>query len=392
MKVFLITTSSFPHGMADTKRISCYAKSLVYAGIDCEVVIYKRNEGFGNKYSNGKDEGVSFHYVGASPIRSRMHLYSRVIDILDRIRLFYYLKKKVNKRDVVFCYGSLYSSILIDSLHSKGVRFVANLTEYPFLSQSDSLGHKYYKWTLLNKIFPKFDGVVSISDSLVSFAKEHTKESCRHLKVPILVDFESFNLEDVSSVSSDVSYVFHAGSLVESKDGILGMLEAFGKYHNSTHSNLLFISTGLSEKSPHHKEIQGIIDQYQIKNFVKFTGYLSEEDYSSYLKKATLVIINKYLSLQNKYCFSTKLGEYMAAGKCIIMTEVGEAMNWVQDEKDVFIVQPQNVDSLAEKIHYVISHPDLRIRVSNQARNTCRDSFDYRKWGSVMVDFFSDLF
>lgn len=391
MKVFLITTSSFPYGMADTKRIMCYARALLYTGIECEVVIYKRNNGFNNIASDGIAEGVQYHYVGLSPKRSNILLYARVVDVLDRCRLFLYLRKKVKKEDVVFCYGSLYSSFLIDYLHSRGIRFVANLTEYPFLSQSNSWGNKYFRWILLDRIFPKYDGVVSISDTLVAFAKEHTAAACCHLKVPILVDFDSYNIEDLSSISSEGQFIFHAGSLAESKDGILGMLEAFGKFTNRYSCDLEFISTGSAEKSPHHQEILNILDQYNLKTKVRFTGYLSGEEYSLYLKKASLVIINKYISLQNKFCFSTKLGEYMAAGKCIIMTSVGEAMNWVQDEKDVFIVQPHNTDLLADKIHFVMSNPELRKTVSSQARKTCHDSFDYKHWGSIIADFFSKV-
>lgn len=388
MRVFLITTSSFPYGMADTKRIMCYARALLYVGVECEVVVYKRNSGFNNTLSDGVEDGVPYHYVGSSPIRHRRGVYARALDIFDRCRLFCYLRKKVKKSDVVFCYGSLYSSFLIDYLHSKGALFVANLTEYPFLSSGNSLFQKYYRWILINRLFPRYDGVISISDTLVSFAKEHTAPLCKHLKVPILVDFESYNLEDMSNIpSSNERFIFHAGSLVESKDGILGMIEAFGKYINLHHSDLLFISTGLSENSPHHAEIQALIDHYHLKNNVRFTGYLNAEEYSEYLKKASLVIINKNVSLQNHYCFSTKLGEYMAAGKCIIMTSVGEAINWVQDEKDVFVVPPQDSDLLAEKIHYVMSRPALRVRVSGQAKETCHKCFDYKRWGKMMADF-----
>lgn len=62
-----------------------------------------------------------------------------------------------------------------------------------------------------------------------------------------------------------------------------------------------------------------------------FTGYLSHEDLKDYLSKASMVIINKYRNQQNEHCFSTKLGEYLAAAKPVIITNVGEAMNWLEN-------------------------------------------------------------
>ena len=391
MKVFLITTSSFPYGMADTKRLLCYAKAICHSGTECEVVVYKRNSGFNNSISDGEVEGIPFHYVSITPSRSNNYLFARISDFLDRFRLISYLAKKIKKTDIVFCYGSLYTTILIDLLHLKGGYFVVNLTEYPFFSGCKSLFQKYYRWFLLKKLFPKCDGVISISDALVTFAQENTSSKCKHLKVPILVDFKSYDLKDLSQENKEKSFIFHAGSLTESKDGILGMLEAFGLYSKKYSSELDFICTGTIEKSPHCKEIKELIQRYQLGDRVHFTGYLTGDEYRDLLQKATLVIINKYPTLQNKYCFSTKLGEYMAAGKAIIITNVGEAMNWVHDEKDVFIVPPQDVNTLADKIEYVLSRQDLRRNVSRQARETCLECFDYKNYGRTLLGFFSEL-
>lgn len=45
-----------------------------------------------------------------------------------------------------------------------------------------------------------------------------------------------------------------------------------------------------------------------------------------YTKGASLFIIYKNENIQNKYCFATKLGEYLLSGNPVITTDVGEAM------------------------------------------------------------------
>ena len=391
MKVFIITTSSFPNGMADTKRIICYAKAILTGGGECEVVIYKRNSGFGNYSKEGVEDGIPYHYVGNSPKRSKQIILARITDIIDRVKLLFYLKKHVCKDDVIFCYGSLYTTILINRMHNKGIKIVSNLTEYPFLSKNRSSLSRIFKHNLLNRIFPRFDGVIAISDALMSYAAQYVSSRCQLLKIPILVDFEKYCMEDLSFEGNGRPFIFHAGSLVESKDGIMGMIEAFGKFISVFKLDVDFISTGLIENSPHSKELHDLIHQYHLEKRVHFVGFLDNEKYLDYLQRARLVIINKKETLQNIYCFSTKLGEYMAAGKNIIITKVGEAMNWVRNGLDVYVVAPDNTNELAEMIEYVFSHPEISKNISNQARVTCQRSFDYKNYGTKMIEYFSSL-
>lgn len=387
MKVFIITTSTFPYGMADTNRIKCYAKAIIEQNVDCEVVVYKRNSGFSNTIPFDVYEGIPYRYVGGVSIRNKCAIKSRLYDITDRVNLYLYLKKNTKKGDVVFCYGSLYSSFLINMVHLKGGVFVENLTEYPFLFVKESIFRRFYQRIVLNKLFPCFDGVVAISDELEEYAKKFVSSKCKFIKVPILVEFSNYMIEDTSS-SQATKYIFHAGSLLESKDGILGMLSAFGLAKKDSKKSSKFISTGTIDKSPHASSIKKIISQYGIEKDVIFTGYLSNEEYHNYLQGASLVIINKYNTMQNKYCFSTKLSEYMAAGKPIIITKVGEAMNWVTDGKDVLIVEPEDTHKLAITINRMLDNDDLRKKLGETARETCKESFDYKAYGSSLVHFF----
>lgn len=387
MKVFIITTSTFPNGMADTNRIKCYSKAILSKNIECEIVIYKRNKGFDNSSSEGIADGIRYRYVGGNSIRSSFILISRFFDVWDRVLLSFYLMCHSHSNDVVFCYGSLYTPFLIDLMHLKKVKFVANLTEYPFLYSKRSTWKRIYELITLKLLFPRYDGIIAISDELVTFAKKFCSKQCVIIKIPILVEFVKYNRVDISFDKID-KYIFHAGSLHEGKDGILGMIEAFGKYKNSSATQVKFISTGKIEISPHAKQISDLIKLYNLKDDIIFKGYLKDDEYQRYLQGASLVIINKIRSVQNKYCFSTKLGEYMAAEKAIIITNVGEAMNWVHDREDVFVVDSANTDILANAIRDVLNDDETRRRVSKQARVSCLRMFDYKQYGDPIINFF----
>ena len=117
--------------------------------------------------------------------------------------------------------------------------------------------------------------------------------------------------------------------------------------------NIKFISTGYLEKSPDKEKIYRIIDKYNLKDSVKFMGYLDNETLRRYQKYCLAVIINKYPTLQNKYCFATKTGEYLAFARPIIITNVGEAMNFLKNDESAYIIEPNDPALIAEKIIHI---------------------------------------
>ena len=169
------------------------------------------------------------------------------------------------------------------------------------------------------------------------------------------------------------------------------MIEAFGIALRQIPFPIRFISTGKIEDSPHKKAIHELIEKYHLEDKILFTGYLSESGLKDYLSKASLVIINKYDTQQNKYCFSTKLAEYLAASKPVIITKVGEAMNWLTDNKDAYIVETRQIDSLSEKIVEAFTDVQKRHVIAENGFKTCKNSFDYQNYSKQLIDFFTQI-
>ena len=104
-----------------------------------------------------------------------------------------------------------------------------------------------------------------------------------------------------------------------------------------------------------------------------------------------MVIINKYRTQQNKYCFSTKLGEYLAAAKPVVITNVGEAMNWLENGNSAYIIEAEDTNALADAIVHVFTHSEESKQIGIAGQQVCRQCFDYRNWSKPLVDFFNQL-
>lgn len=396
MAIYIITKQPFPNGMAGTKRITCYAKAIISQGLPCKVLIFTRTEIHGKKpkniEGNGCFEGIDFEYIGGTPIRSANIFIRKANDILDIIRLKTYLNKNLTKDDIVFGFCSEVNLInsIIKIAHNKKAKYVKELCELPFGTGKETKDTIKKRDTVLKAQYPLCDGIIAISDALVELAKQHASNECNVIKVPILVDFDKYYMEDHSS-EAEIPYIFHSGTLFEQKDGIVGIIEAFGKAITKIDTPIKFISTGTINQSPHKEQIQDLIEKYHLEDKVIFTGYISNDDLKDYLSKASLVIINKYPNQQNTYCFSTKLGEYLAAGKPVIITKVGEAMNWLKDGENAYIIEPKDTDLLAITIVNAINNPDRRNKIAQNGQKVCKECFDYRNYGKKLLHFFNTI-
>lgn len=398
MKVYMICAGYFPYGMAPLKRKLCLAKSLIRAGVDCQILIFasrdnrSKEEGKGSK--RGEFENVPFQFIGKD-VSSPFPTLTKILSLLSMLKFLLFLKRELKQGDVVYSYvhdkyTTRYMNYVIKVVHSKGAKYVRELCELPFGKGEETKETIRYRKRILEKQFPKYDGVLAISQSLIDLSRQYTKPSCAYFKLPILVEYEKYALEDRSCLSEQ-TYIFHSGTLTEQKDGFLGMIESFGKASHRLVRPLYFVSTGRKEKSPFSEQIGQIIKKYGIEDKVSFLGFVDNDTLKDYLGKASLVIINKYPTQQNKYCFSTKLGEYMAAGKPIIITNVGEAMNWLTDKKDAIIIPSQDTDALADAIVELVNDDRLRRTLGQNARVSCKQSFDYKNYGEPLKRYFIQL-
>lgn len=397
MKVYIITSIGFPNGFASGNRIKCYAKALLSAGTDCEVIICRRTERYGvppqNTVGAGDHEGIPFKYIGGTPLRGSNVLIRRFNDWADKCRLDKFLRSVLKEGDIVLSYIGFdveYCIHLCKLVQKCGAKYVLELCEFPYGTRKETSYAIRKRRIEEKKLLPIVNGIIPISDSLKEYASQFVGRGCKFHKVPILVDYKKYDLPDRSS-ETEIPYIFHSGKLQDQKDGILGMFEAYGKLLRDNDIPLRFITTGNLQSSSERMQIEEIVERYQLKDKLIFVGDLSQEQIQDYLSKAMMVLSYRHDNRQIKYGFSTKLGEYMAAGKPIIITKVGEPMNWLRDGKDCIMIDADDEEALINNILRLYADADLRRYLGENARITCKISFDYVTVAQQLKEFLSTL-
>lgn len=355
MKVFIVTSEGYPHGFAAAGRITCYAKALLIAGVEVEVVVYHRSEIFGTKAINtekcGVYEGIPFCYIGGTPQRDKNLFIRKFHDWQDANNTINYLECNMQKGDIILCYfrEDKFGRKLTAFAHKYGYHIIRDLCEYPYAVTTLNERTEQKCMQYMQTDFQRFDGAICISENLLNLAMQYAPHK-HHIKIPILIDETKWDFSKVKPIFSEVPYIFHSGTLYQQKDGILDVLSAFADALPQLPQGTQYFFTGSIDKSPDRIAIKQIIAERNLENNVQFLGYLSQEDIRRYIKGASLFIINKLDNLQNRYCFATKLGEYLLSGKPVLTTDIGEAVNYLINSESAYIVKHGSIEKLSSTI------------------------------------------
>lgn len=395
MKIYIITNEAYPNGMAAASRITCYAKALIMGGIEVEVVNFHRTESplnLHNTVSEGYNMGIPFRYIGGTTIRKKSIL-RKVDDYIDMRKTISYLKRNMRAGDAILAYmrQDVFSVDLINFARSNNYPIVRDLCEYPYATtavnkKTTSKCEKY-----MRSVFPNFDGAICISEPLFELAKRFAPHA-HHIKIPILIDESKCDFTNIAPKNVGVPYIFHSGTLHQQKDGVINVLRAFAEALPSIPVGTKYLFSGKLEKSCDAGLIIEEIKRLKIEKSIEFLGYLSCEDLLQYQKGASLFIVNKEDNIQNKYCFATKIGEYLLSGNPVLTTDYGEQTYYLHNGENAFIVNQGDVQAMSKSIIKIFSNENLGKRIGLQGKLTSLGNFTIVSQSHKLVSYFRKLY
>lgn len=378
MKVYITTSGPFPNGGANSSRIKCYIQGLLEHNIDCEVLT--------TSHKDKSNPNLGFRYIRIGKDYSNRHILIRMFYFVkNTLMLRMYLRDRVRANDIVLMYNNeIVESSILTALHKK-CKLVREVNEIPYYNSK--LTSKIMRWGQFHVFFKKFSGFVTISEPLKQIVEKYKSSNAQVLKVPILVDENKFKHIEQHILNVNHPYIFHSGSLTENKDGFVGMLEAVSIVNQKGY-NIHLYSTGYSSNKTY---LDDIIKTLNIENFVHFLGFLDDERLRQYQLNSSMFIINKHDTLQNRYCFATKLGEYLSAQKPVIMTNIGEANYYLENNISAMVVSDQDTESIADKIIEILNNPGFSSYIGTNGYNVAKNNFSYKAQSERLLDFFTNL-
>ena len=198
---------------------------------------------------------------------------------------------------------------------------------------------KFKQWIDVHVIPKFFDGFICISDILVEFCKKHGRKRSRTIKIRMTVDVDQISKYVTKNIDD---YVCYAGCVNEEKDGVDTL----------------------------RKACQGMD--------LRIAIGLSHEEALRMMAGARCLVLARPDSLQARAGFPTKLGEYLALGRPVVATMVGEIPCFLKDGVSAYLAEAGNANDIAEKIRMVFSDRDYAESIGKAGRVVAEKFFDYR--------------
>lgn len=139
-------------------------------------------------------------------------------------------------------------------------------------------------------------------------------------------------------------------------------------------------------EGPLEEGLKKLVNNLKLESIVKYLGSM---DQVQVVKEMTMAHIFLLPSIAE--ALPVVLMEAQAIGLPIIATDVGSVDEVVIDQKSGFIVPVRDVDALAEKLEYLIEHPEILPGMGQYGRKLVEENYDINKLNQRLVEIYQNL-
>ncbi len=385
----IVVDIPFHEGMAGTKRVRnlmmpLYNTDRIKISNLILITVYEK-ELIGTE---GAADGIDYRYIGYSGMKNLMSVFK-----------FYSAGKNfINKhtvsgsKNILYYYGypDLKNFYFIVYAKLKGFKIIFDIVEdNRHSSDFHGLAGRIRNSTsifLLKKVKYFGDGVIVISKHLEKWLIDLKVDKLKVYNIPITVDTTTFDSMTMSKNNDGIVKIFYGGSFA-SKDGLEFLLEAFESVCK-VFLNIKLILTGAGQ--PTHME--KINEKIKANNKIEYLGFLTTEDYFTVLQDVDICCMTRNNSLFANAGFPFKLGEFLAAGKAIVATTVGDIPYYLTDKLNALLVLPESSSEIAKALSTLIrNEEDIRYCLGVEAKKIANKYFNDKVLSEKLYTIFEEI-
>ena len=234
----------------------------------------------------------------------------------------------------------------------------------------------------------KADGIIPITDYLENKILKIVDSATPICKLPISVDVNNFEPPNWHQNNQRLK-IFYGGSF-GFKDGLDTLLEAIRiLVFQFKFSGFELVLTGKGSER-HMNSFWNLVNKYNVSEFIDFRGYVTYNEYIKIIQSSDLLCITRNTSKFASAGFPFKLGEFLASGKPVLVTRIGEIENYLTSDS-AMLLEPENPQELAEKILLLTNDKSLCESIGKRGRAVAEKYFSAQKVAEKLNIFFNSL-
>ena len=385
MRIAFIYTSPFPakrgYSAAD-RRVRDLVRGLIYAKAYVSLLIPKYHI---KKSDLDVDKEFNIEYLGSS----------KSFKLLNRLFYWFHITRYVdkNKIDALFLYNTQLDSVLFAwYLQKKKIKIITEICDLH--SNSNSFILKSFFARLTEKYLPRNSNmVITISKYLTKHIRKYDL-NVPIFTIPILVDIDFFSKEieysnDVKLNNNSEFLISYVGGLW-SHQGVRYLMEAFKLIIDDNYNAKLLIA-GDYEPNEDKDDVISLSKKLAIEENLILPGWVNTNSVKEILDNSDLLVISQTNQDFTQAGLPTKLAEYCAVKKPILITKVGDVMVYFRDKFNCIMCEPDNVYSMYEGIKYAIENKNKLYQIADNAYNLAITNFDYKVNGKKLLNKINEL-
>jgi|LSQX01.2.fsa_nt_gb glycosyltransferase involved in cell wall biosynthesis len=239
-------------------------------------------------------------------------------------------------------------------------------------------------------ITPKIDHTFVISSALVAYYKDVSKRLNKKVPISILnmiVEPDAVATNPVKQgldIFKDKIAIVYVGSMYGDKDGVYILIEAFSKIMMDYPDSILVV-VGDNSRNDRMGKIHEAMTHVGDKERVVFTGQVSRDEVNAIINNAYCLALSRPNNVQAKYGFPTKLGEYLATGRPVVITSVGDIPLFLKDQENAYVSNPDSVEDFALKLSDCLSDHVKANAVGENGQKLVYKEFNYLEGSKVIT-------
>lgn len=368
----LIVGVSYFEGMAGSMRVKNLIEPLLEKDmIDVNNLIFTK--GSSTIATEGTSMGIPYRLIDLDEKR-----VGSIFKFLYKGCVFIKKSKQPNKKNILYNYDTpdLKSISLILFAKMSGYKIIYDIVEdHRFVTSYSGFMNKLRVTSTryLLKATPFIaDSVIAISAHLEERMKQICKKKIPVTLIPINVNFNFLNNE--YKAPGEQIKIFYGGSFGE-KDGLKYLLKGF-ELVAKNNKNIILVLTGKGEVSYDFKEIMKLIENSEYKERIHYKGYLNADEYYKVLNECDIFCMTRNNSLYANAGFPFKLGEFLASGKAVIATDVGDVSKYLKNGVNSILIKPESPEDISNAINRIVENPGLIKQFGLEARKTAEQHFN----------------
>ncbi|MBN2457223.1 MAG: glycosyltransferase [Sedimentisphaerales bacterium] len=143
---------------------------------------------------------------------------------------------------------------------------------------------------------------------------------------------------------------------------------------------------------PLRKHLQKLVQELGLENTVELVGWRLQDEIINELHSACILLAPSITASNgDKEGVPVVMMEAMATGLPVISTLHSGIPGLVEDGVSGFLVPERDTDALAEKLGYLIEHPDIWSRMGRSGRDQIEGNYDINKLNDKLVSIYQGL-